>query len=603
MDDHRKKVLKALEAYTRDNTSRVFIKARRLLGFPGPASKREDIDSLVESADIISIHMGQLPPPLDGPALYPEIRSAILECQGNERELEFFICDVINKFSGISAYVFPKVKHKCWDDQIAALTLFKTTDHYNPADSLIAEWRKYEQYCVPDISAVDLEAAVQHRLNLFHEYFKSDIQGTVHQIIESMKTVASLIDAALLENESSLDFFHFQKAAHCVLTYELDSYDISDNAGVNRDRIDEKIFIRTYYDDLAPQGLLLPELRDQINDYRNNGTWNFTKRTYLDIIAAPEDIRQINLNTYLSAYRNYVLMMNEDGILRELLAVFYDLFQIWEDVRAWYKKTTFFPYPCRDMVNLFRQQAVHHIAVAYFIYMCYPKSCRFDIYTLYPGITKEEVKDFICNQFHFLSPAEFDRHEFEIASITPLYQPFTGYYSGEEKQAETAEKPASAPAPQPELQPQPEDDVEDIPAEGKNPETEKYRNAHHLYQRLCGLKLLKSRGDDTYNWIWKGTSEKQSRVSYSYLCFMFWRFILREHGQIDRAVFCSVVHSRFKQDTIGTYALDFRRQLENSRAGITTDGKRHKVLPPTIKKSIDDLFEELEKLRYFDKPY
>lgn len=177
MDNYRKKVLDSLDAYTRSNTSNLFLKARRLLGFPGPASKRDEINDIVESAEFVNIHMGQLPPPLDGQALYPDLRSAILECQDNERELEFFICDVINKFSGISAYVYPKVKGRCWDDQIAALTLLKTTDHYNPAGSLIAEWRKYEQYCVPTISSVDLEAAVQHRLDLFHNYFKDPIHG------------------------------------------------------------------------------------------------------------------------------------------------------------------------------------------------------------------------------------------------------------------------------------------------------------------------------------------------------------------------------------------------------------------------------------------
>lgn len=110
MDNYRKKVLDSLEVYTRSNTSNVFLKAKRLLGFPGPASKRDDIDAIVESAGYINIHKGQLPPPLDGQAVYSDLRSAILECQGNERELEFFICDVINKFSGISSYVYPLVK-------------------------------------------------------------------------------------------------------------------------------------------------------------------------------------------------------------------------------------------------------------------------------------------------------------------------------------------------------------------------------------------------------------------------------------------------------------------------------------------------------------
>ena len=85
MDNYKKKVLDSLDVYSRSNTSNVFLKATRLLGFPGPASKRDDIDAIVESAGYININKGQLPQPLDCRALYSDLRSAILECRGNER--------------------------------------------------------------------------------------------------------------------------------------------------------------------------------------------------------------------------------------------------------------------------------------------------------------------------------------------------------------------------------------------------------------------------------------------------------------------------------------------------------------------------------------
>ena len=668
MGKYRETVLNALDGFSRDNTSLLFAKAVRLLGFPGPASKRHDSDAIVESADMISIQMGKLPLSLDLRELYQNIRSAICECKDNEKELEFFICDVITKFSNLSAYVFPKVKGKCWDEQIAALTLFKTTDHYNPADSIINEWRKYEQYCVPTISNADLEAAVNHRLKLFHNYFKDPVHGPIHSIIASMKAVASLIDAALLENDCEQDFFYFQRKAHCVITYELDSYDLSDNSGVNRDRIDEKLFDRTYYHDLAPNGLLLPELMDQINDYRNNGTWNFTRRSYLSIIAAPEDIRQANLSQYLSEYRNYVYLLNEDGILREMLAVFYDLYKIWEECRHWYHKTTFFPYPCPEIVNLFRQQTVHYIALAYFIYMINPKTCRFDIYTLYPGIKREEVKEFICNQYRFLSEKDFDRHEKEIEAIPNLYEPFHGYYSSKEKEAlapAPVEKQATVsfdiPNPfasiakqfqefqsstnlgeqfksiadqakevqenmiehmrkvveehdralMPELEPEaPENEDElveeeednELEVEGKVTGAESYRRATMLCSRLCGLGLIKYRSKTTYKWLGKGLSDTKSRLAIGYLCFMFWKYFLHGMGQIDQIVFCDLIRSDYNQETIGTYARDFRLQDDIASKRKNPDNKKHKVVPADIKEKIDKLFKEFDNSGYFRNP-
>lgn len=606
--------MNTLEAYSKGNTSALFQRASYYLGFPGQAANREQTALLVENAPYVNVAMERIPLSLDTVKLYPEIRSAIADYKDRPEELEFFICDIIEKFSGISSYIYPHVTHKSWDEQIRAFTILATTDHYDPADSVKNEWRKYEKYRNPKLTESQLDDAVDYRLELFHNYFKTDVHGPVHSIISYMKAVAGLIDAALLENECKEDFFYYQKKSGSILTYSLDYYDLYSNAGINERRVREKLFDRSYYDEVAPSGLLLPELKDQISDYLNTGTWNMTKPSYIKVIAAPEDIRRSNLCDYLSAFQRYVHVYDENRILREMLAVFYDLWDLWESVEDWSKTATSFAYPCPDMIELFREQTVHHIAVAYFIYMINPKSCRFDIYTLYPGITREEVKDFICNQYHFLSEKDFDLHEREIEAIPVLYEPFSGYYSSSEKKALTAAPveastpptpsvPAPAPAPDDAETPASEEDVEDIPAEGKNPETEKYRNAHHLYGRLCSIKLLKSRGDNTYNWIWKGKSEKQARVCYAYLCFLFWKYILREQGQLDRAVFCSMVHSHFVADTIGTYALNFKKQHENDKSGIQTDSKKRKVVPPGIKEKIDGIFNSLEKERYFDKPY
>ena len=57
-------MLDSLDAYTRSNTSNLFLKARRLLGFPGPASKRDEINDIVESAEFVNIHRRQRLTPL-----------------------------------------------------------------------------------------------------------------------------------------------------------------------------------------------------------------------------------------------------------------------------------------------------------------------------------------------------------------------------------------------------------------------------------------------------------------------------------------------------------------------------------------------------------
>jgi hypothetical protein len=555
-----------------------------------------------------------------------------------------------------------------WDEQVRAYTLLKTTDHYDSADSVLAEWRKYEKWCDPKLTEEQLDAAVNYRLELFHNFFKEDEHGVVCDIHEAMKALAGIIDCALLENECDHDFFYYQEKSGSILTYDLEPYDIYNNAGVNEKRITKRLFDRDYYQEIPPCGLLLPELRDQISDYRNTATWNMTKPTYSKIIAAPDDIRRANLLDYLGAFRHYVWLYNEDGILRELQAVFYDLYRIWEDVTYFLENHFTFPYPCWDMVKLFREQTVHYIALTYYVYMLHEKTCRYDIYTLYRGIKKEEVVHFLCEEFHFLSPADFDKHEKEIEGIKKLYQPFPGYYSStdeEEVHPTQVEVPALAPKSSLEAlaeaakqmsDPQKNQDfldqlelitasmrhssdvfvnylrkiVEDhdkaaaskqaetsTVSEGNNAEiadtdetevegkvtgAETYRDATLLCTRLCGLELIKYRSKTTYKWVGKGLSDTKSRLALGYLCFMFWKYILHGMGQIDQIVFCDLIHSDYNSETIGTYARDFRLQDDIACNRKPQDNKNHKVVPPAVKKKIDDLFDELEKIGYFKNP-
>lgn len=434
MDSHRDIVLNTLDIYASNNTSALFAKAIRLLGYPGSAADRTDIDLIVDSADIVNVDMNRIPHSIDGPKLYPHVRSAIAEYKSKPSELEFFICDVITKFKDISAYVYPASKPGGYDSQIQAFSLLASIDHYNPADSVLNEWKKYEAYCNPKLTEEQLQEAVQYRLELFHKYMGGPVHGRVHSIIEDMKTVASLIDAALLENGLDKDYFSYQQDAKCILTYELDTYDISENSGVNPDRIKDKLFVRTFYYDVPPCGLLIPELRDQIAEYRNTGVWNMTRKSYIKVIAAPDDVRKANLSDYLTRYHRYVYTLNEEGSIRELFVVFYGLFEQWQELRFFEDNNTFAPHPCREIVKLFHQQLVHHIAMAYFVYLVTDEDAWYDIYTLYPGLKHKEIEDYLCEENHFMSHEDFTKHEKENPSRGERYEPFPGYYSKIEQQ-------------------------------------------------------------------------------------------------------------------------------------------------------------------------
>ncbi|MBO4465615.1 MAG: hypothetical protein J5748_02935, partial [Bacteroidales bacterium] len=119
MDTYREAVLKELNKYSEENITFLFEKAIRLLGFPGPAADKESIDSIVDSANIVNVRLKELPSSFDSQKLYPAIRSTIAAYKDKPSELEFFICDIIAKFSGISRYLYPTPATNGYDSQIA----------------------------------------------------------------------------------------------------------------------------------------------------------------------------------------------------------------------------------------------------------------------------------------------------------------------------------------------------------------------------------------------------------------------------------------------------------------------------------------------------
>lgn len=428
METHRDAILDALELYSRDNTFSLFVKATRLLGFPGPASNRNDIAAIVDSGDIISVDMKKIPLSLDGQRLYPSIRSAVAAIKDKPEELEFFICDVISKFSSISTLLYPTPKAGGYADQVAAFTLLKTTDHYHPADSVLNEWRKYELSCNPNLEEEVLQDAVNYRLELFHKYMGGDIHGRVHSIIEDMKTVASLIDAALLENGCVKDYFYYQEQSKLILTYELDEYDLSENSGVNLERIKEKALTRSFYKSVAPSGLLLPQLRDEIYEFRKAGVWNMTRPVYIKVIAASDDIKNSNLDKYLFNYQHFVDLKNDFNNVRNLGPIFHDLFEEWGESAVLSNRFRYVAYPCWDESELFRQQVVRHIAYVYYVYLITNQGEYVDIEKIYPGVESKRLEQIICDELRLMSHDSFSENVIRTSEYEDHYEPYPGFY-------------------------------------------------------------------------------------------------------------------------------------------------------------------------------
>lgn len=436
MNSYREAVLNALDIYSELNTELLFAKAQRLMGFPGPAYKRDNIDAIVESADFVQVDLKALPKGLDGPKLYPLIRSTIAAYKDKPDELEFFICDVIGKFSKLSAYLYPASRAMGYDDQVLAFTFIAASQNYHPADSVINEWRKYEKSFSANLSDEELEEAVKYRIKLVQSFIHSKYYNPVLVIAGDMKCVASLIDAALLENGCENDYFYYQIAGRSVLTHELDEFDIYNNSGVNQDRIHKKLFERSFYQSVEPCTLLLPALREEIAEYRCTGTWNMTRTVYIKVIADPEEFRKSNPYYFFAQYQHYIYLLNEEQETRDFTPVFHSLYEMWGEVCFFLDNNKFAPFPCKDIVKLFREQFVYHLAYTYFIYLLNRKKAWFDIYTLCPGVKKEEIEGWICDERHFMSHKEFAEHEAELPKVGERYEPFPGFYKKEIPQSE-----------------------------------------------------------------------------------------------------------------------------------------------------------------------
>lgn len=428
MDDYRNEVLDILDVYSRDNTTFLFVKAIRLLGFPGPASDRQNIDLIVDSASIVNVDMKRIPLSLDGKKLYPIIRSAVSEYKNKPNELDFFIRDVISKFGGISDLVYPNALNSGYNEQIAAYTLLKSTEHYNPADSVLDEWRKYEYFLKPGISTSILDTAVNYRLELFHKYMSGDIHGRVQSIIGDMRTVAGMLDAALLENDCEKDFFYYQEQSKVILTYELDEYDRYSNSTASSSFILGKLADRSFYKCVPPSGLILPELRDEIYEYRHSGVWNMTRPVYSKVIAAPSDIREFNLEKYLTTYQRFVYTTNDYNSIRNLGPLFKDLFDEWGESAVLNNRFRFVPYPCWDMSELFSRQVINHVAYVYYVYLITNQGEYVDLERIYPGIEKKDIEQIICDERRLMSHESFAENEKRVTEYEDHYEPFPGFY-------------------------------------------------------------------------------------------------------------------------------------------------------------------------------
>lgn len=636
METNRERILDALDIYSEPNTSFLFASAVRMLGFPGPVFNKDTYSTAVGTRLNVDVDLSRIPHSLNSKKLYPYIRSAIREASSSESEIEFLISDIISKFSEIIDYVNPEASYGEWDKQIAALTLHATTWYEQPFDSTVKEWKKYELHYNPDLSAEDLEKAIDYRKELYDKFLASDIYRRFYSVMEDMNVVAGLIDAALLENHCEHDFFYFQSKAGGVLTHKLRTYDLHRYSGVNSDRINSLFKDRDFYYAVPPSESLLPELKEQIECYRNNGIWNMTKLSYIQVIAADEETRKGNLASYFSDFHRYVNTFNDDGTLRDLGPIFYDLFELWHEVSYWKGDGAFPKFPCKDIEIIFEKELIRYVCITYFVYLINRKNVYFDVYTLFPGLTADTILNYLYKENHFLDKNDFLKYE-EIAEESGyIYQPFEGFYRNIEStrdakkhQKAEAQKESDKPAlpdatlfiaelekgkvmagfdTDPVATKLAEAVVEAsedtaCPVEGKLSDAEVYRDAHLLYGKLCTLKIIKSTSPSSYRWCAKNMSDNKARAILGYLCYMMWRYIMPDNDQIDRTVFCSIIQSNYDHNTIGTYARDFKKQYEIKIGRIAEDGKKHKSIPSGIKRDIDKIFADLQKEGYFRKPY
>lgn len=636
METNRDRILDTLDIYSDSNTSFLFAKAVRMLGFPGPIINRDAYSTTVGTKLNVEVDLSRIPHSINSKRIYPFIRSAIRESSNDEREIEFLVSDIISKFSGIIDYVNPEASYCQLDKQIAALTLHATTWYETPFDSTKQEWRKYELHYDPNLSEEELDKAVDYREELYVKFMKSDLYSRVYSVMEDMNVVAGLIDAALLENHCEYDFFYFQRKAGGTLTNKLRAFDLHRYSGVNADRINSLYRDRIFYNAIPPCESLLPELIDQINNYRNTGTWNMTKLSYLQVIAVKEEERRSNLQSYFSDYHRYVYMLNDDGILRDLGPIFFDLFEMWEEVHYWKTGGMFPKFPCKDIESVFEHELIRYICITYFIYLTNPKDIYFDVYTLFPGLTVNTILDFLSKENHFIDKNDFDKYEEQAEAAGYIYQPFEGFYNSRESTRDAKKRNAEGNeqhsptsiivdtdvlinslgkdgslfdktvkvAKELDLpQGDEEQPDESILPDSKLNDAENYKLAHKLYGKLCSLKFIKPSSTTSYVWCSRKYTDNKARAILGYLCYMMWRYFMPENDQMDRAVFCSIIQSKFDRDTIGRYARDFKLQYGDGNEPVKDDGKRHKSIPADIKKDIDKIFEDLQKEGYYSNPY
>ena len=434
MESHRDTVLNALDVFTSDSISTLFYKALNMLGFPGRCSDKEVTSMVVENASFISVDIKKLPLSVEWRKLYIELRSAISELKNNKDELSFFIIDVISKFSTISSFVYPIVQSGGYEAQVRAFTLLKSTVSYKPSNSVLNEWRKYEAYCNPDLKEDELNKAVAYRLELFQNFIKSDVSGPINTLIDSLKVIACLIDASLLENYIEWDYFRYQDEAHSVLAYELDPYDISTYSGVSISRINSLLDYRYNYRNIIPGELLLTELDRQISSYRATSIWNITMPSYLSIIAAEPDIRQANLDNCFYRFIKHVGKTGDDGQPVALGPFFKVLMNLWVDVTYLLVSEDKTFYHCPEFVALYRQEILHRIAYTYYLYLINHSYSIVDIYSLCPELERKEVMRFLCVESNFLSSREFKRLEKDKLKLYDVYEPWEGYFSDIDKE-------------------------------------------------------------------------------------------------------------------------------------------------------------------------
>ena len=87
METNRDRILDTLDIYSDSNTSFLFAKAVRMLGFPGPIINRDAYSTTVGTKLNVEVDLSRIPHSLNSKKLYPFIRSAVREVSAKIRNL------------------------------------------------------------------------------------------------------------------------------------------------------------------------------------------------------------------------------------------------------------------------------------------------------------------------------------------------------------------------------------------------------------------------------------------------------------------------------------------------------------------------------------